>query len=206
MTRSFCENFRSEIISKFAIRNTVNSKLNPLKCIANDVETERMNAIDLSVIFAIRFFSLAMFAQKNVTIKVGTIVLLISVNQVKAADVTEGQTVDFRVLQNVNVDGLCVIPQGTLVKGKVVEARKSTVGGTKGKLIISITNLTLDNGEPLYFTNTDVRVYGHNRTPVAVVVGLFTGFGFLIPGSKAVMPANYEVQATVATNATVTVK
>lgn len=93
-----------------------------------------------------------------------------------------------------------------MVKGKVTEALKSTVGGTKGKLIINISSLTLDNGEPLYFTNSEVRVYGHNRTPVAVVVGLFTGIGFLIPGSKAVMPAGYEVQATVASNTSITVK
>lgn len=144
-------------------------------------------------------------AQKKVTIKAGTIVPLASVKQVKAADVQEGQTVDFRVAQNVNIDGVCAIPQGTLVKGKVSESRKSTVGGTKGKLIIDITNLTLDNGEPLYFTNTQVRVYGHNRTPVAVVVGIFTGVGFLIPGSKAVLPEGYEVQATVASNTELTI-
>lgn len=157
-------------------------------------------------VLAMTVISLMTFAQKKVTIKAGTIVPLISTNQVKAADVTEGQTVDFRVSQNVVIDDICVIPQGTLVKGKVVEARKSTVGGTKGKLIININSLNFDNGEPLYFTNTEVRVYGHNRTPVAVVVGLFTGIGFLIPGSKAVMPAGYEVQATVASNTTITIK
>jgi hypothetical protein len=38
------------------------------------------------------------------------------------------------------------------------------------------------------------------------VVGIFTLFGFLISGSKAVMPAGYEVQATVAANTTVSAK
>ncbi|MBQ6965642.1 MAG: hypothetical protein IJP82_08150 [Bacteroidaceae bacterium] len=71
------------------------------------------------------------------------------------------------------------------------------------KLVINIANLILPNGDPLYFSNTDVRVYGKNRTPVSVMVGLFTLFGFLIPGSKAVMPAGYEVQANVAANTTV---
>lgn len=145
-------------------------------------------------------------AQQKVTIKAGTIIPLLSANQVKAADVADGQTVDFKVAQNVNVGDVCVIPQGTLVKGKVVEARKSTVGGTKGKLVISINSLTLPNGNPLFFSNSEVRIYGHNRTPVAVVVGLFTGFGFLIPGSKAVLPANYEVQANVASNTEIVVE
>ena len=143
-------------------------------------------------------------AQKQVTVKAGTIVPLASVEQVKAADVHEGQTVDFRVMRDIMADGVCAIPQGTIAKGKVTEACKSTVAGTKGKLVINIANLTLPNGDPLYFSNTDVRVYGKNRTPVSVVVGLFTLFGFLIPGSKAVMPAGYEVQATVAANTTIT--
>lgn len=163
-----------------------------------------MKKVFLSLVFATLVLSLN--AQQKVTIKAGTIVPLLSVKQVKAADVEDGQAVDFRVAQDVKVNDICAIPQGTLVKGKVLEARKSTVGGTKGKLIISINSLTLPDGNPLFFSNSEVRVYGHNRTPVAVVVGLFTLFGFLIPGSKAVLPANYEVQAYVASNTEIVVK
>ena len=152
-------------------------------------------------VLALAIMPFAMFAQKKVTVKAGTIIPLLSVQETKAADVTEGQTIDFRVAQDVKIDGVCVIPQGTIAKGRVSEARKSTVGGTKGKLIIDIPSLTLENGDPLFFSNTQVRVYGHNRTPVAVVVGLFTcGIGCLIPGSKEVLPPGYEVQATVASN------
>ena len=150
--------------------------------------------------------SFPVFGEKQVTIKAGTIVPLVSVQRTKAADVAEGQTDDFKVARDVMIDGICAIPQGTLVKGKVTESRKSTVGGTKGKLIIDIPSLIMENGEPLYFSNTQVRVYGHNRTPVAVVVGIFTLFGFCIPGSKAVLPEGYEVQATVAANTQVPVK
>ena len=146
------------------------------------------------------------FAQKEVTIKAGTIVPLQSVNQVKAADVSEGQSVDFQVVQDVKVDGVCVIPRGILVKGRVAEARRSTVAGTKGRLVININSMNLPNGEPVFFSNTDVRVYGKNRTPLAVVTGLLAWPCFLIPGTKAVMPAGYEVLATVAANTTVTIK
>ena len=158
------------------------------------------------LLFAMGVMSFSSFAQKQVTIKAGTIVPLQSVKQVKAADVSEGQTVDFQVVQDVNVDGVCAIPRGTLVKGKVAEARKSTVAGTKGRLVININSMNLPDGEPVFFSNTDVRVYGKNRTPLAVVTGLFVWPCIFIPGSKAVMPAGYEVQATVAANTTVTVK
>ena len=150
--------------------------------------------------------SLTSFAQKQVTLKAGSIVPLQAINQVKAADVEEGQTVDFQVVQDVNVDGICAIPRGTLVKGKVSEARKSSLAGTKGRLVINISSMNLPNGEPVFFSNTDVRINGKNRTPLAVVTGLFIWPCIFIPGTKAVMPSGYEVQATVAANTTITVK
>ena len=57
------------------------------------------------------------------------------------------------------VDGKCVIPRGYLVKGKVTEARKSSLAGTKGKLAINISSMNLPSGDPVFFTNTDVRIF-----------------------------------------------
>lgn len=148
-----------------------------------------------------------MFSQVNTkVIKAGTIVPLQSVNQVKAADVEEGQLVDFTVIQDVCIDGACVIPRGTLVKGKVTEAKKSSLAGTKGRLKININSLTLPSGDPLYFTNSNVIISGTNRTPLAVVTGIFVWPCIFIPGTKAVMPAGYETQATVASNTTVNIE
>ena len=139
------------------------------------------------------------FAQE-IVLKAGTIIPLQSVNQVKAADVEEGQMVDFQVSQDVTVDSVNIIPRGYLVKGRVVEARKSSLAGTKGRLVININSLRLPSGEPIFFTNTDVRVNGKNRTPLAVVTALVCWPCIFIPGTKAVMPRGYEVQATVASN------
>ncbi len=146
-----------------------------------------------------------MFAQehKNLEIKAGTIVPLQAVNTIKAADVEEGQSVPFRVSQDVIVNGVCAVQRGTLVKGKVTEAKKSSIAGTKGRLGINVNNLILPSGDPLFFTNADIRISGKNRTPLAVITGLFIWPCIFIPGSKAVMPAGYEVQATVASNTTI---
>jgi len=142
-------------------------------------------------------------AQSEVTIKAGTIIPLQSINEVKAADVFEGQTVDFQVLQDIVVENVCVVPRGALVKGKVTEAKKSTIAGTKGRLRIIIDRMNLDNGEPLFFSNTEVRIYGKNKTPLAVVLACLAWPCIFIPGTKAVMPAGYEVHATVASNVTI---
>ena len=158
------------------------------------------------LLLVVGMLTLVASAQEQVVIKAGTIIPLQANNQVKAADVEEGQIVDFGVMQDVSVDGICAIPKGTLVKGVVSEAKKSSLAGTKGRLVISIKNLVLNTGEPLYFTNTDVRISGKNRTPLAVVLGCLVWPCIFIPGSKAVMPAGYEVHATVAANTAVAVK
>ena len=158
----------------------------------------------LSLVFCLVMAGSFAFAQKNVTVKAGTVVPLQAVKQVKAADVNEGETVDFRVVSDIIVDNSIAIPKGTIAKGVVSEAKKSSLAGTKGRLVINISNLILPSGEHIYFSNTAVRVYGKNRTPVAVVAALFVWPAIFIPGTKAVMPEGYEVQAIVTANTDIT--
>ncbi len=140
------------------------------------------------------------FAQKSVTIKAGTVVPLQAVKQIKAADVNEGEIVDFQVTNDIIIDNNIAIPRGTIAKGIVNEAKKSSIAGTKGRLVININNLILPSGEQIFFSNTAVRIYGKNRTPLAVVSAIFVWPCIFIPGTKAVMPQGYEVQAYVAAN------
>lgn len=145
-------------------------------------------------------------AQKKVTLKGGTLIPLQAVSQVKAADVDEGSLVDFRVTSDIKVDDIVVVPQGTVAKGKVTLAKKSTLAGTKGRLNIDITDITLTSGERIFLSNTQVRVSGKNRTPLSVALGVFVWPCIFIPGTKAVMPAGYEVQGFVTANTDLTVK
>ncbi len=140
------------------------------------------------------------FAQKSITIKAGTIVPLQAVKQIKAADVNEGEIVDFQVTHDIIIDNYIAIPRGTMAKGIVNEAKKSSIAGTKGRLVININNLILPSGEQIFFSNTTVRIYGKNRTPLAVVSAIIFPPCIFIPGTKAVMPQGYEVLAYVAAN------
>lgn len=148
--------------------------------------------------------AMSMMAQKQVTIKGGTIVPIEAASTVKAADVHVGSTVDFRVTRAVMADGAVAIPQGTIVKGTVYEAKKSSAFGTKGRLGIKVRYLNLPSGDTVNFTSTDLYFQGKNRTAISVVVFIFTCLP--IPcGSKAVMPAGYEADAIVASNTSVTI-
>ena len=149
--------------------------------------------------------AIAMMAQKQVTTKGGTIVPLESTATVKAADVNVGQTVDFKVSRDVVVDGVVAIPRGTIAKGTVYEAKRSTAFGTKGRLGIKARSLTLPSGENISFASSDIYIQGQNRTALSVVIFCFTLLPFPC-GSKAVMPLGYEFDATVASNTTITIE
>ena len=150
--------------------------------------------------FIALFVSSMAMAQEKVVIKAGTIIPLQAAQTVKAADLNEGQVVDFVTVSPLTIDGKTVFERGAIVKGKVIEAKKSTIAGTKGRLVISIQKMTLPNGSPLFFSDTTVRVYGKNKTPLAVVLGCFIWPCIFIPGSKAEMPQGYEIDAMVASN------
>ena len=160
----------------------------------------------LILCLALCAMSLSTFAQKEVTVKAGTLVPLQITNPTKAADVKEGQKVAFRVTRDITVDGVTAIPYGTLVNGTVYEAKKSSWWGTKGRLGIKINELVTSNNEVVPLTNGDVYVTGKNRTTLSVVLfALVVWPACFITGSKAELPAGYEVQANVAANTQVKV-
>ena len=145
--------------------------------------------------------TVASFAQKEVTVKAGTLVPLQIVNSTKAADVSVGQKVAFRVSRDINVDGMTVIPYGTTVNGTVYEAKKSSWWGTKGRLGIKISEMFGPNGEMIPLMNGDVYVTGKNRTTLSVLLFCFVTIpACFICGSKAEIPNGYEIQANVAAN------
>lgn len=150
--------------------------------------------------------SMTTFAQKEVTVKAGTLVPLQITNPTKAADVKEGQKVAFRVSRDINVDSVTAIPYGTTVNGTVYEAKKSSWWGTKGRLGIRINELITPNGDVVPLTNGDVYVTGKNRTALSVILFCFVTMpACFICGSKAEIPSGYEVQTNVAANTPVKV-
>ena len=96
-------------------------------------------------------------AQEKVVIKAGTIIPLQAAQTVKAADVNEGQVIDFITVSPLTIDGKTVFERGAIVKGKVIKAKKSTIAGTKGRLVISIQKMSLPNGSLLFFSSIDQK-------------------------------------------------
>lgn len=82
----------------------------------------------------------------------------------------------------------------------------ASLAGTKGKLEIDITDIVLSSGDRVFLNGGRACVYGKNRTPLAVITGVFLWPCIFIPGTKAVMPAGYEVQAYVSSNTEIPIK
>ena len=137
-------------------------------------------------------------------VKAGTVVELQAVKTVYAKDVEIGDKVKFNVVADVKSDGKVLIPTGTVADGIVAEAKKSSLAGTKGRLSIDLKSLTLADGTKVALDGT-VRVVGKNRTPLAVITGLFIWPCIFIPGTKAVLTEGHPVQAMVVANTEITV-
>lgn len=156
---------------------------------------------------AFAFMTLIAKAQtkEQVTLKGGTIITVAAVENLKAANCNVGDRVNFKVVRDVKVDGKVAIAAGTLAFGKVTEAKRSSCFGTKGRLSINLSHLTLPDGETVPFTNSNINITGKNLTPVSIVVFCFT----LLPlpcGTKAVLKAGTEYEAMIANTTLVEVE
>ena len=128
----------------------------------------------------------------------GTNIPVQNIRYIRAADVDEGDFVDFKVSRDIKVKGTVVIPFGTLVKGEVYRANRSSWFGTKGKLGIRLNHILMPDGTVIPLANGDIYVTGRNRTPLSVCLFLFVAWPCcFITGSKAVLPADYEIIARV---------
>ena len=102
------------------------------------------------------------FAQKEVTIKAGTLIPFQAVNTVKAADVDEGQKLNFRVARDIVVDGVTAIPYGSMANATITKAKKSSWWGTRGRLAASITEIVMPDGTVIPIQNGNFEIKGKN--------------------------------------------
>lgn len=135
--------------------------------------------------------------QKKVTLPKGTIIPLQNINAVRAARVKVGANVPFKVSRDIVIDGVTVIPFGTTANGVVYQAKRSTVFGTKGRLGIRIDQITSPDGMNIPLEG-NVYVTGTNRTTLSILMFLFVTWpAMFISGTRAELPAGYEIQAIV---------
>lgn len=140
---------------------------------------------------------------KEFKLRSGSLIPLEATKNVRASNVKVGDTVEFMVSRDVMVGDEVAIPRGTLVEGKVTLAKKSSSFGTKGRLGINIDNMIF-NGQNIPLTHSTVSIEGQSRSALSVILFLFVTIpAAFIPGTRAEMPAGYEVNALTAQSVTI---
>lgn len=157
----------------------------------------------LSLVIA-SFLAPAAFAQKQVTLKAGTPVILATTTNLTSKNVVAGNTVDFRVVTDVIVEGNVVISAGTIAKGQVSNVSKASAVGKGGELSVGINAINAVDGTLVPLSGAQISASGDSKVGLAIVCGLCTLVGFLIPGSQAELPAGAQAQAVVMSNTSVT--
>ncbi len=131
---------------------------------------------------------------KTVVIPDGTEIEAITAETISSKTATEGDSITFKVDEDVVIDGVVVIARGALVKGSVSEAKASGFLGRGGKL-----NIKLDTTETVDKQKLKVRAskgkQGDDKTGTTVaLVILFGPLGFLKKGKNAEIKEGTKVK------------
>lgn len=140
----------------------------------------------------------AAYAAVKVKLSAGTPVVLRVTQSINSEVARVGDTVNFEVARNVEVDGKVVIRQGTSAMGTIASVEKRGMIGEPGKIMVSIQDVKAvdDTTVPL---RGSISEEGKSKQLTAILVGILLcilGL-FLIKGGSAEVPANTEVKAYV---------
>ena len=156
-----------------------------------------------SLFLAVTFFFVSATIPMNaetVVVNAGTPVHLELIDGINGNKVKQGQTVDFRVVSNVVVDGKTIIAAGSIAKGQIVSAKKSSLLGIPGEVQVAIKHVNAVDGTIIPLSGNSLADEGQDKMVVSIVCTLLCIFGFLIKGGKAEIAAGATVQAYTTSN------
>lgn len=140
-----------------------------------------------------------------VVLKSGTAVNLELMSTINANKVKTGEIVDFRVLNDVKVDGNVVIPAGSIAKGQIVSAEKNGLLGGAGELSLTVRSVVATDGTTVPLTASSLNDEGQDKLVISMVLTLLCVLGFLIKGGKAEIVQGAQLTATVLSNTEISI-
>lgn len=148
------------------------------------------------LVCAVLFMSFTLPAE-TVIIKSGTVIPMELMTTLSSKTARTGQMVDFRVTNDVKVNGKVVIAAGSIAQGQVVRSQKNGLMGKEGELEISVKTIRAVDGTIVYLSNNSLTDEGNGKLAISIVFTVLCLFGFLIKGGNAEIPAGAQVQAFV---------
>ena len=114
----------------------------------------------------------------RITIPDGTSVKLQLAETISSARAHVGDDVSLIVVRDVSLEGLTVIPAGTIVRGSITGIRGRRLLGIGGKVSLTVDALQIANGDQVELRGSK-EVKGASRTKLMVGAMILTGLIFL---------------------------
>lgn len=131
---------------------------------------------------------------KSVVIPDGTELSVLTTETISSKTATEGDPLNFKMEEDLVIEGFIVIAKGTMVKGTVSAAKKSGFFGKGGNLSVRIESTqTIDNQKLRLRASKGKEGGDKTGTTVALVV-LFGPLGFLKKGKNAEIKEGTQIK------------
>lgn len=163
------------------------------------VNSKRGKFTALLLACVVLFSSFTAPTGNTVVLKSGTMVSLELINEV-TSNMKPGQTVDFRVMNDVKADGVVVIPAGSIAKGQIVNASKHQLLGIHGEVTVQVKSVNAVDGTRVALSGSSLTMEGDNRIVTSIVLTVLCFFGFLLKGGNGVILPGTIFDAPVAYN------
>ena len=134
-------------------------------------------------------------AVDEVVLPDGTELTVITTEEITSKTATEGDPLNFKMDEDVKVNGKVVIAKGALVKGEISNAKKSGRMGKGGQLSIRILSTESVDGQKVKLRASKGKE-GDDKTGTTVaLVVLFGPLGFLKKGKDAKIKEGTRIKA-----------
>lgn len=134
-------------------------------------------------------------AAGDITLPDGTELTVVTTEELSSKTAVEGDPINFKVDEDVKINGKTVIAKGALVKGEVSNSKKSGRMGKGGQLSIRILSTESVDGQKVKLRASKGKE-GDDKTGTTVaLVVLFGPLGFLKKGKDAKIKAGTRIKA-----------
>lgn len=142
----------------------------------------------------------------DVLLNAGTPVALETIGVIVSEGATVGQLIDFKVRADVKVGDKIVIPAGSIAKAQVSRVQAPKGLGKEGFIELQLKSVKAIDGKEVQLSSGNIYKEGQDKSTLSIVLGIFVCILFLfMKGKNAEIPPGYQVDATVASNVTISV-
>jgi hypothetical protein len=133
----------------------------------------------------------------EIVLAAGTPLNLVTAEEISSKKAELGDVVNFKVDEDVVVNGHVVISKGTPAQGRIMNAEKSGRMGKAGKLGVRIESTNTIDGQPIRIRAAKGTEGDDKTTSTAVLAVMVSSFFLLKKGGEAVIKEGTKVQVYV---------